>query len=147
MASIAAQLLQPGRITLGIAATEKNEAILEVAQLLKGDSDVPDFDCLCRELLAREAMKSTAAGYGVAFPHARCNAVKEIVIAAGRSIAGVAFGAELVKFIFVIGTPREKASDYLIAVGTLARLLRNDKTRAALADAKTPEEFIQALSQ
>ena len=106
-----------------------------------------DFGCFCEELLARDELRSTAAGYGVAFPHARTDSVKEIVIAVGRSAQGVRFGEELVHFIFAIGTPREKVSDYLVAVGTLARLLRTEKIRAALAKAKTPEEFIRALNR
>src|ERR1700722_9315677 len=142
----AAQLLQPSRISLDIAATDKNEAILEVAGNARRDPDVLDFDSFCRELLARDELRSTAAGYGVAFPHARTDAVSEIVIAAGRSVAGIRFGEELVHFIFVIGTPREKVSDYLVAVGSLARLLRTEKVRTALVKAATPEEFIRALA-
>jgi mannitol/fructose-specific phosphotransferase system IIA component (Ntr-type) len=147
MSSIAAQLLQPARISLNIAAREKNEAILEVAGIIERDADVVDFACLCRELLARDEMRSTAAGYGVAFPHARTDAVREIVVAAGRSVEGVLFGEERVHFIFVIGTPREKATEYLVAVGTLARLLRKEKNRTALAGAATPEEFIRMLDR
>jgi len=127
MSSKAAQLLQPSRILLDIAATDKN------------------FGSYCRELLARDELRSTAAGYGVAFPHARTDSVREIVISAGRSAEGVRFGDEMVHYIFVIGTPREKVSDYLVAVGTLARLLRAETTRTALAAAATPEEFLRAL--
>jgi len=145
MSSSAAPLLQPSRILIDIAATDKNEAIIEVAGIVRGDPDVVDFDCFCRELLARDELRSTAAGYGVAFPHARTDAVREIVIAAGRSRGGVRFGDELVHFIFVIGTPRAKVSDYLVAVGTLARLLRTAEVRTALSGAATPGEFVQAL--
>ena len=141
----AAQLLQASRISLDIAATDKNEAILEVAGIVRRDPDVLDFGCFCQELLAREELRSTCAGYGVAFPHARTDAVREIVIAAGRCATGVLFGKEKVQFIFVIGTPREKVSDYLVAVGTLARLLRSESIRAALTKATSPEEFMRAL--
>ena len=147
MASIAAQLLQPSRVSLEIAATDKNQAILEVAGIIQDSPDLLDFDCFCRELLARDEMRSTAAGYGVAFPHARTDAVRDIVISAGRSTEGVRFGDEMVHFIFVIGTPREKVSDYLVAVGTLARLLRTDKVRTALVKAATAEDFIRALAR
>ena len=126
---------------------DKNEAILEVADIVRRDPDVVDFGCFCQELLARDELRSTAAGYGVAFPHARTDAVREIVIAAGRSTGGVRFGEETVHFIFLIGTPREKVSDYLVAVGTLARLLRTEKIRTKLAAATTPEEFIRALGR
>ena len=133
MPLIAAQLLQPSRILLDVTATDKNDAIREVAGVVQRDGDMLDFGTFCEELIERDELRSTAAGFGVAFPHARTDAVKEIVIAAGRSTTGVRFGEETVNFIFVIGTPREKVSDYLVAVGTLARLLRNEKTRAALS--------------
>ena len=141
----AAQLLKPSSILLEMAAANKNEAILEVAGVVRLDPGVVDFSCFCRELLERDELKSTAAGYGVAFPHARTDAVREIVIAAGRSAAGVKFGDETVHFIFVIGTPREKVTEYLVAVGALARLLRQEKHRDALLAATTPAQFIQAL--
>jgi len=146
MSSTAAQLLQPTRILLDIAAKDKNDAILEVAAIIRADPDVLDYGRLCTELIARDELRSTAAGYGVAFPHARTDAVREIIIAAGRSQAGIRFGDELVHFIFVIGTPREKAGDYLVAVGTLARLLRSGNNRAALTQAATPGDFIRALA-
>jgi len=147
MSSTAAQLLQPSRILLDIRAADKNQAILDTAGVLRIDPDMLDFGTFCQELLERDELRSTAAGYGVAFPHARTDAVREIVIAAGRSPAGVRFGDELVNFIFVIGTPREKVGDYLVAVGTLARLLRTEKIRTALTKAATPEEFIRALAR
>lgn len=143
----AAQLLQPSRILLDIKAADKNAAILEVAGIIREDADMLDFGIFCQELIARDELRSTAAGYGVAFPHARTDAVREIVIAAGRSAAGVRFGEELVHFIFAIGTPREKVGDYLVAVGTLSRLLRTEKIRAALGKAATPEEFIRVLAK
>lgn len=147
MSSIAAQFLLPSRISLDIVATDKNEAILEVARIIQHSPDLLDFPCFCQELLARDEMRSTAAGYGVAFPHARTDAVREIVVAAGRSMGGVRFGEETVHFIFVIGTPREKASEYLVAVGSLARLMRTEKIRTALGKATTPEEFIRVLNR
>jgi mannitol/fructose-specific phosphotransferase system IIA component (Ntr-type) len=145
MASSAAKLLQPEHIDLDIVAADKDEAILEVAGLLRKDGDVIQFDDFCNDLIARDKLRSTAADYGVAFPHARTDAVREIVIAAGRSARGVFFGDELVNFIFVIGTPREKASEYLVTVGSLARLLRLEPVRAALAAAPTAADFIRVL--
>jgi mannitol/fructose-specific phosphotransferase system IIA component (Ntr-type) len=146
MASIAAQLLQPARISLELAARDKNEAIVEVASIMQRDADLLDYERFCKELIERDEMRSTAAGYGVAFPHARTDAVREIIVAAGRTARGVKFGDEIVNFIFVIGTPREKASEYLVVVGTLARLLRKEKTRAGLLAAETPEDFIRVLT-
>ena len=86
-------------------------------------------------------------GNGVAFPHARTALVKDIVTAVGRSVAGVPFGSkkEPVHFVFIIGTPPDRAPQYLAFVGTLARLLRTESTRQKLLTAPTADAFVAAL--
>jgi mannitol/fructose-specific phosphotransferase system IIA component (Ntr-type) len=48
--------------------------------------------------------------------------------------------------IFVIGVPERLVNDYLICVGTLVRLVRDDKIRSKLLHAQTTPEFIDALT-
>ena len=42
--------------------------------------------------------------------------------------------------------PERLVNDYLICVGTLVRLVRDDATRSALLHVQTPHEFIDALT-
>ena len=99
--------------------------------------------------LARERLEATSLGYGVAFPHARTDHVKKMVLAVGRSIPGVLFenSGETIHFIFVIGTPRRMVTEYLALVGAMARLLRNEEVRKKLMAAKTPEEFAAVFAE
>jgi mannitol/fructose-specific phosphotransferase system IIA component (Ntr-type) len=85
----------------------------------------------------------------VAFPHARTDHVKRLVLAVGRSRSGVNFenGGENIHFIFVIGTPRRMVTEYLALVGAMARILRQDEVREKLMQVKTPEEFLAALAE
>jgi mannitol/fructose-specific phosphotransferase system IIA component (Ntr-type) len=73
--------------------------------------------------------------------------VKEIVLGIGRSKEGIRFGdsGEPVHLIFMIGVPQQMIQDYLVCVGTLARLAKEDSIRAALLEAKTKAEFIEQL--
>jgi mannitol/fructose-specific phosphotransferase system IIA component (Ntr-type) len=48
--------------------------------------------------------------------------------------------------IFVIGVPERLVNDYLICVGTLVRLVRDDAIRSALLHAQTPRDFVDALT-
>ncbi|MES2310449.1 MAG: hypothetical protein V4507_16470, partial [Verrucomicrobiota bacterium] len=59
---------------------------------------------------------------------ARTDHLKGMVLAAGRSADGVFFenAKSTVRLIFVIGTPRRMATEYLSVVGGLARLLRDE---------------------
>jgi mannitol/fructose-specific phosphotransferase system IIA component (Ntr-type) len=50
------------------------------------------------------------------------------------------------RLIFVIGVPERLVNDYLICVGTLVRLVRDDPIRSMLLHAQTPREFIDALT-
>ena len=86
-------------------------------------------------------------GNGVAFPHARTDLVKDIVLGIGRSPDGVVFGenGELAHLIFVIGVPQRMVTDYLVCVGALARLTKDAATRTALMDAATARELVEIL--
>jgi mannitol/fructose-specific phosphotransferase system IIA component (Ntr-type) len=50
------------------------------------------------------------------------------------------------RLIFVIGVPERLVNDYLICVGTLVRLVRDDAIRSALLRAQTPREFVDTLT-
>ena len=140
-------LLSPDRVLLDLYADDEATAIRAVAGRFAGHQEVTDPAGLADEVIARERLSSTALGYGVAFPHARTGLVKEIVVAVGRSVAGVPFvgSTEPVRFLFVIGTPPDRAAQYLAFVGTLARLLRGDAVRQKLLAATTPDDFVAVL--
>ncbi len=140
-------LLTPDRIALDLGAKRAEEAIREVAALLVTHPSVLDLEAFCAAVLAREAVSTTAAEYGVAFPHARVDCVRQIVIAAGRSREGVTFvgSPQRVHLIFVIGTPLEMVREYLALLGGLARLLKNPRVRERLREARTADEFRAAL--
>jgi mannitol/fructose-specific phosphotransferase system IIA component (Ntr-type) len=89
----------------------------------------------------------SAVEYGVVFPHARTDLVDQIILGIGRSRAGIPFGKNGVRarLIFVIGVPQQLVNDYLICVGTLARLVRDDVIRSTLLGAETAREFLDAL--
>lgn len=140
-------LLSPDRVLLDLRAGDETAAIRAVTGILAHDPAVADAARLADEVLERERLSSTAMGSGVAFPHARTALVKDIVVAIGRSTVGVPFGSkkELVHFVFLIGTPPDRATQYLAFVGTLARLLRAESTRQKLLAAPTPDAFVAAL--
>lgn len=143
------ELVQPNLVLLDLKETKRTAAIHEVAKLLEKDPDVLNFQSFYDELLARERLEATSLGYGVAFPHARTDHVKKMVLAVGRSSTGVLFenSGEKIHFIFVIGTPRRMVTEYLALVGAMARLLRSDEVRQKLMAAKTPEDFAAVFAE
>lgn len=141
-------LLDPARILLQVQTPKRTGALNEVARLLEGHPDVANYRGFYDELLARDRLDTTSLGNGVALPHARTEHVKKIVMAVGRSNAGIPFddNGEIVKLVFVLGTPKTKPGDYLAVVSALCKLLRDPGDRAALLAAPTPDAFMAATA-
>ncbi len=143
-----ASLLNPEAIQLELRARQKTEALREVAELLSHSRCVGNFEAFFAEILQREKVSNTALGHDVAIPHARTDQCSDILIAVGRSQAGIDFEAkdgQPVKLIFLIGTPKQMVTDYLRVVGTLARLLRQDDLRQRLLEASDAAAFIKII--
>ncbi len=147
MATRLSKLLDPARITLAVQSTKRTAALNEVAKLLETHPDVANFQGFYHELLARERVDTTCLGNEIALPHARTEHVKKIVLAVGRSASGVLFenSNQTVKLMFVLGTPKSNPTDYLILVGALCRLIKDEPNRLALLNAATPEAFIATV--
>ena len=147
MAGRLSQLLDPSRIRLQVQSSKRTVALNEVARLLEGHPDVTNYQGFYNELLARERLDTTCLGNEIALPHARTEHVQKIVIAVGRSNAGVLFenSNQTVKLMFVLGTPKSNPTDYLQIVSALCKVFKDPANREALMNANSPEEFIQAI--
>src|SRR5207253_4874923 len=122
-------------------------AIRKIVRLLAADEQISDADKFLEQVLARERANPSVVEHGVAFPHARSDLAAKIVLGIGRSRAGIPFGkGQRARLIFVIGVPQRLINDYLVCVGTLARLVKDDVTLAALLHAKTPRQFLDTLT-
>jgi mannitol/fructose-specific phosphotransferase system IIA component (Ntr-type) len=148
MAIALSDLLDERQVALRLRSRKLPNALREIVQLLAQSGKIADPESFLEQVLAREQEHSSVVENGVAFPHARTDLVDEIVIGIGRSRAGIPMGPEeqRARLIFVIGVPERLVNDYLICVGTLARLARDDATRSVLLQAETPREFIDALT-
>ena len=146
-----ADLLHEQQVILRLSSRKPANAIREIVDVLASDitgRKIAEPEAFLQEVLAREQMHPSAVENGVAFPHARTDLVDEIVIGVGRSRAGIPFGEnqQRAHLIFVIGVPERLLSDYLVCVGTLARLVKDETIRSRLLNAETPREFIEALT-
>src|SRR5438105_14541887 len=147
MAIALSDLLDERQVILRLRSRKLPNALREMIQLLARKRKNDNAERFFEQLLAREQEHPSVVENGVAFPHTRADLVDEIVVGIGRSRAGIPAGSDQkrARLIFVIGVPERLVNDYLICVGTLARLVRDDATRSTLLHAETPREFIDAL--
>ena len=146
-----ANLLTEQQVILRLRSRKPANAIREIVDVLASDISgrkIAIPEAFLEEVLAREQTHPSAVENGVAFPHARTDLVDEIVVGIGRSRTGIPFGAnqQRAHLIFVIGVPERLLSDYLVCVGTLARLVKDETIRSRLLNAETPRAFTEALT-
>ena len=148
MAIALTDLLDEAQVILRLRSRKLPNALREVIHLLAQNRKIDNPETFLERVLAREREHPSILENGVAFPHARTDLVDEIIIGVGRSRAGIRIGADQqrARLIFVIGVPERLVNDYLICVGTLARLVKDETTRSRLLHADTPGEFIDALT-
>ena len=146
-----ADLLTEQQVVLRLRSRKPANAIREIVDVLASDitgRKIAKPEAFLEQVFAREQTHSSVVEDGVVFPHARTDLVDEIVIGVGRSRAGIPFGEnqQRAQLIFVIGVPERLLSDYLVCVGTLARMVKDETIRSRLLNAETSREFIDALT-
>jgi mannitol/fructose-specific phosphotransferase system IIA component (Ntr-type) len=148
MAITLTDLLDEKQVILRLRSRKMPNALREIMALLAQNGKIEDPQAFFEQVLAREQAHPSVVENGVAFPHTRTDLVDEIVVGIGRSPSGIPFGhnGAPAHLIFVIGVPERLVNDYLICVGTLVRLLRDDAKRSTLLHAQSPHEFINAFT-
>ncbi len=136
-------------IKLELEATTGASALFEVASLLRDDERVKDWPTLLEALGDTTNCIVDEPASAICLPHARTDAVRAMVIAAGRSPRGIVFpnSVKPVRYLFVIGVPKAMASEYLRIVGALMRILRQDDVERELRTCATPAEFQAILAE
>ncbi len=103
-----------------------------------------------KAILQREEMGSTAIGNHIAFPHARTNSVKDIIICIGISKEGIDFDSldqEPVNIVALLLSNQREAGLHLKMLAFLARMLRDKYLVQRLKNVKDGEEVISLLDK
>jgi len=145
------EIIIPKRINLNLKATTKDGVLEELVKLLSLGTHTRDT--ILQTLRAREELGSTGIGKGVAIPHCRSLVVSKLVVAVGRSKAGVSFKSidkrKAFLFFLIVAPPvGDPPGDYLVALGTVAqaaRLMAEDKRFKKIRDIRQFMKLVEEL--
>lgn len=141
------EFLTPDRVLVPLSARDKSGVIAELTRHLI-DRSGGSFAEVLGAVEEREAVLSTGIGFGVAIPHARSSAVSQLALVCGVTPEPVPYDSidgEPVRLFFLIVGPEASAGQHVKILSRIARLVRRENLRDRLCDAKTPDEFYQAL--
>ena len=135
-------------ITFDLKSTEKEKVLEELVDLVAESALVKDHAQLIADVKEREELVTTGVGYGVAFPHAKTKATKGIVIAFGRSDAGIDFDAmdhKPVHLFFLIAAPEDAIGAHLNVMARLSYVMKSEENREKMMKVTSPGELLQMI--
>ncbi len=142
--------IQHNLINLNLKARNKEDAIRELAQLMENTPAMGNFKGFLEDVFEREQLETTGIGDEIAIPHARTDAVKQLIISVGRSRHGINFDSpdgRNVKILLLMGIPLESISHYLKILAQLTRLLKRGPLREKLLEAQDNASVLALFKQ
>ena len=146
---ILTQILQPGCIKAPMASKDKDSAIEELVNVLAAAGQVNNANAAIEAVMAREQTRSTGIGSGIAIPHGKTSAVKELVMAVGIAAEPIEFESidnKPVSILVMLISPPEKTGPHIQALARISRLLLDEQFKSKLEKASSPEEVYELIS-
>lgn len=135
-------------VAIDVAASDKQQLLTQLVELLLESGRVRDRDALMRELVKRELVMSTGIGGGIAIPHALTNDIESLTVVFARTAAPIDFQAldsQPVDLVFMLVGPKSAASLYVKLLARVSRLLQNEAFKERLRGAAQVEEVMDAF--
>ncbi len=99
---------------------------------------------IIKAVIKREKEASTGMGKGVALPHVKHSAVKDVTAAVGQSSAGIDFSSldkQPVYSVILLVSPVDNPDRHLQAMESIFKHLQHDRFRKFLRQSPTAEEI------
>lgn len=125
--------------------TDRDTLLMDLLRLLAYQRGIGNVEEAYEAVLARENDVATIVAPGMAMPHARLEAIHEIVVAVATSTEGIVYDPRKpdnrVKLIVLTLAPKDAPGAYLQAISALAKICRDPSSADVVASLPTPEQI------
>jgi mannitol/fructose-specific phosphotransferase system IIA component (Ntr-type) len=137
-------------LTCLLSATAKEQALLELIDLISGTGRVQDIENLRKSIFYREELMSTGIGLGIAVPHVRIEGVTDPVVAVGICPEGISdyesIDDELVRIVVMIVAGKQQHKTYIKLLAGIVERLKTGNVIDRLCASRDPEEIYRILA-
>lgn len=143
-------LISGGKIIPELKGTTKEEIINELINLFVNDKNVVDIEQIRLAVLEREKIMSTGVGKGFAIPHAKTNAVNDIIAAFGKLKEPIDFDSldkEPVNLVMMLVAKENQVGPHIKLLSRISRMINNDDFREALIAAHSESEILSVFEE
>ena len=135
-----------------LQATDRDGAIVELVSALDeaGMFEKGKYEEIARAVIKREKEASTGLGKGVAVPHVKHKAVKDVIATIGQSSAGIDFFAldkQPVYSVILLLSPADDPDKHLQAMERIFKHLQQERFRKFLRQCRTTDQIEDLLNE
>ena len=135
-----------------LKATDRDGAITELVSALVRAGRFKDKKRreIIKAMIKREQEASTGMGKGVAVPHVKHEAAKDVVAAVGLSSGGIDFTSldnQLVYSVILLISPVDNPDRHLQAMESIFKHLQHERFRSFLRQSQTAEQIADLLRE
>ena len=144
------QILQSNCVKVPLEGKDKDSVITELVELLDANGLLVDKGMVLDAVFTRERTRSTGIGSGIAIPHGKCKAVKELVMALGLTREPIDFDSvdgKPVKIIILLVSPADQTGPHIQALARISRLLLDEQFKSAIEGGTSSEQVFELLSK
>ena len=133
-------------VRVPLMSRDKTGVIEELVQILVEAGKITNREEVLDAIHKREAMGSTGLEFGIAVPHAKTEAVKEITMSIGIAAQGIEFdaidGKPSTLFFMILAAP-DQSGPHIEALAEIAKLSKSKAVLSALVAATSAEEVVE----
>ncbi|MDD5459693.1 MAG: PTS sugar transporter subunit IIA [Phycisphaerae bacterium] len=144
------QILQPSCVKVPLENDNKQAAITELVDLLDSNKQITNREAVLDAVLLREKTRSTGIGSGIAIPHGKCKATKELVMAVGIAKKPIDFASvdgKPVNIIILLVSPADQTGPHIQALARISRLMLDEQFKKALENADSTEDVYELFTK
>ena len=141
-------ILSPSLVKMHLEGKNKEEIIRELLEILVTNGKVTDVETVFSGIMTREKEMSTGIQHGVAIPHVKTKAVKDLVACIGLKPEGVDFQAldgEMSTIFIMTVSPLDRVGPHVQFLAEISKVIKTADTRRRLLETKTQEEVLSVF--
>jgi len=142
------EILNPACIKVPLSATNKQDALFELVDMLGTAGVVTQIQELKDAVWKREQTRTTGIGHGIGIPHGKTACLQELHMAIGLPATPIEFGAidsKPVELIILLASPADQTGPHIQALAKISRMLTDDTFREAVKKAESAEKLYEML--
>ena len=138
-------------IVMDLDAHSQDEAIEQLAEILKKNGNISSKDGFYKDVLKRESMTTTGIGKNIAIPHGKSEAVTDTTMMFAKNKTPLEWNSldgSKVNIIFLMAvSPATQGNAHLKMLANLSGRLMDDDFVSAIKNAKTTKEILNLIKK